>query len=139
MSRLDYPFYVDGVDERVRWDKEAQEIWSDLYSCALFEHWNDYDHRIHDYDDYGNVHPRELKFLSCTYCGVYGENVVMNLEHVLPRLYYPELAFDRHNIVLSCANCNEEKGNKVGKSVGELVLPHQKRLAEKKEKELLQV
>ncbi len=139
MSRLDYAFYVDGVDERVRWDIEAREIWSDLYSCALWDHWSEYNHRIHDFDDYGDVHPLDLEFLSCTYCGVYGENVERDLEHVLPRKYFPELAFDRGNIVISCKPCNKEKGNKVGKPVGQLILPYQKRLAEKKGKQLLDV
>jgi|7_EtaG_2_1085326.scaffolds.fasta_scaffold68010_1 5-methylcytosine-specific restriction endonuclease McrA len=129
MSRLDYPFYVNGVDERVRWDSFAHSILSDLCTCAMWQHWDNYDHNVHDYDDYCNVSAWDMEFMSCAYCGDYG--VFMNLEHILPRKHYPDLAFDPENIVLACACCNKEKGNKVGKSVGEKILPFQKRLAEK--------
>ena len=134
MSVLVYPFYVNGIDERKRWSELSHEIKSDLCTCALWDHWSRYDHRVHDYDDYGKVDAWDLEFMSCAYCGDYG--VFMNLEHVLPRKHYPELAFDRDNIVLACASCNKEKGNKVGETVGKKIFPYQKRLAKKKNLQL---
>ena len=83
MITTDYAFMVDGVDRREKWDEFKHEIWSDLYSCAMFDHWSRYDHRVHDYDEYGRVDAWDLEFMSCAYCGDYG--VFMNLEHVLPR------------------------------------------------------
>jgi len=134
MSRLDYPFMVDGVDRRYEWDELANEIWSDLYSCAMYEHWANYDPDYDDYDEYGNVNPRDLNFFSCAYCGA-TENLL--LEHILPRKYHPELAFDLDNIVPACPCCNREKCNKIGPSVGQIIFPFQERLAEKKNKKLL--
>ena len=136
MSRTDYKFMVDGVDRRFEWDEFAHEIWSDLYSCAMWNHWSYFDKTVHDFEEYGNVNPRDLDFFSCAYCGA-TENLV--LEHVLPRKYYPELAFDRDNIVLACPCCNKKKCNKVGPSVGKIILPFQEQLAEKKNKKLLNV
>ena len=137
MSRLDYPFYVNGVDERVKWDAFAHEIWSDLTRSALYNHWDNYDPDYDDYDEYCSVSAWDLEFISCAYCGIYG--VFMHLEHILPVKYYPELAFDPDNIVTACPCCNKEKCNKVGPSVGKIILPFQERLAEKKNKKLLNV
>ena len=137
MSRLDYPFYVNGIDERVKWDKFAKSIWSDLYSCAMWNHWSYFDKRVHIFEEYGDVNPKSLGFFSCAYCGATG--VDLDLEHILPRKHYPELAFDPDNIVTACKCCNKEKANKVGESVGKKILPFQKKLAKKKEKELLEV
>ena len=134
MSVLDYPFYVNGIDERKRWSELSHEIKSELCTCALWDHWSRYDHRVHDYDEYGNVNPKTLGYFYCVYCGAI-ENLI--LEHVLPRKYYPELAFDPDNIVTACPCCNREKCNKVGPPVGKLMLPWQEQLAEKKNKKLL--
>ena len=62
-----------------------------------------------------------------------------NLEHVLPRLHYPDLAFDLDNIVLSCNHCNKKKGNKVGTPVGKIFLPYQEELANKKHRKLKEI
>ena len=136
MSRTYYPFMVDGVDRREKWDEFKHEIWSDLYSCAMWNHWSYFDKRVHVFEEYGDVNPKSLGYFYCVYCGA-TENLV--LEHVLPRKYYPELAFDPDNIVTACKCCNKEKSNKVGESVGKKILPFQKKLAKKKEKELLEV
>ena len=133
-NRTDFAFMVDGVDRREEWDRFAHEIWSELCSCALWDHWRNFDPKIHEYARYRDVDPWDLEFMSCAYCGTYG--VRMNLEHVLPRKYYPELAFDRDNIVIACESCNKEKCNKVGPSVGKMILPFQQKLVEKKNKEL---
>ena len=134
MSRTYYPFMVDGVDRREKWDEFKQEIWSDLYSCAMYNHWSYFDKTVHDYDEYGNVNPKTLGYFYCVYCGAIEPLI---LEHVLPRKYYPELAFDPDNIVTACPCCNRVKCNKVGPPVGKLMLPWQEQLAEKKNKKLL--
>lgn len=134
MSRTYYPFMVDGVDRREKWDEFKHEIWSDLYSCAMYNHWSYFDKTVHDYDEYGNVNPKTLGYFYCVYCGAIEPLI---LEHVLPRKYYPELAFDPDNIVTACPCCNRVKCNKVGPPVGKLMLPWQEQLAEKKNKKLL--
>ena len=134
MSTTDYAFMVDGVDRRYEWDEFKHEIWSDLYSCAMYNHWSYFDKTVHDYDEYGNVNPRSLGYFYCVYCGAIEPLI---LEHVLPRKYYPELAFDPDNIVTACPCCNRVKCNKVGPPVGKLMLPWQEQLAEKKNKKLL--
>ena len=48
---MKYPFLVNGVDERVRWEKLKREIWSDLYSCELFRHWELFDKYEDDLDN----------------------------------------------------------------------------------------
>tara|TARA_Y100000593_G_scaffold4007_1_gene7824 strand:- start:784 stop:1212 length:429 start_codon:yes stop_codon:yes gene_type:complete len=139
-----YPFYVNGIDESSRWEKLKSEIWSDLASCEMYRHWEYYDKDEHDFYTYGNVpNPIDLgEFVRCAYCDINGIlpiGIYWNLEHVLPRKYYPQLAFDIDNIVVACNRCNKKKCNKVGKSVGNLVLPYQKRLAKKKQLKLLEI
>lgn len=36
----------------------------------------------------------------------------VNVDHVKPRRYYPELALDERNLQVLCARCNKRKGNK---------------------------
>ena len=136
---MKYPFYVNGIDERVRWEALKKQIWSDLYSCAMYALWDEFDPKVDDYEEFSNTHPTECSLISCTYCGKSGSKVRWNLEHILPRKYYPHLAFDLDNIVLACSDCNKEKCNKVGKSVGKLFLPYQKRLAKKKQIKILEI
>ena len=134
-------FWVNGVDEIVRWEKFRYKINSDLASCEMYRHWEKYDHLIHNYDTYGIVsNPFDLGvFVRCAYCDVHGPGVEWNLEHILPREHYPQLAFDIDNIVVACNRCNKAKCNKVGKSVGKLVLPYQTKLAKKKQVKLLEI
>ena len=80
---------------------------------------------------------KRVGLASAAYFGATG--VDLDLEHILPRKHYPELAFDPDNIVTACKCCNKEKANKVGESVGKKILPFQKKLDKKKEKELLEV
>ena len=70
--------------------------------------------------------------IACSYCGITGSDVRWNLEHVLPRSKFPELAFDLDNITLSCDCCNKEKGNKVLVSLAKKFLPFQEMMLEKK-------
>tara|TARA_Y100000589_G_C26647899_1_gene424798 strand:+ start:61 stop:513 length:453 start_codon:yes stop_codon:yes gene_type:complete len=133
MSRLDYPFYVNGVDRRVEWDELARGIWSNLYSINMIEHWSNFDRDIHDYDTYGDVDPRDLGgVIECAYCGITGSDVIWNLEHILPRSKFPHLAFDLDNITLACDCCNKEKDNKVLVSLAKKFLPYQEEMFEKK-------
>lgn len=37
--------------------------------------------------------------------------VSMNIDHIKPRKFYPELALDPDNCQVLCAICNKEKGN----------------------------
>jgi 5-methylcytosine-specific restriction endonuclease McrA len=46
----------------------------------------------------------------CKCCGVTPEfGAVMNVDHIKPRLRYPELALDPNNLQVLCANCNAGK------------------------------
>ena len=75
---MNYPFYVNGIDERTRWQELKKEIWSDLYTCEMLRHWENYDKDEHDYDTYGDVNPKELgEFIRCTYCSVSGLHVMI--------------------------------------------------------------
>jgi len=133
MSRLDYPFYVNGVDRRVEWDELAGGIWSSYYSITMYSHWLNFDRELDDFDTYGNVNPMDLGgIIECAYCGVTGPDVRWNLEHILPRKYFPELAFDLDNITLSCSCCNKEKGNKIPVSIAKKFLPYQKQMLKRK-------
>jgi 5-methylcytosine-specific restriction endonuclease McrA len=49
---------------------------------------------------------------ACKYCGA-TKNI--NVDHILPRKFYPELALDINNLQPLCAPCNKKKGNKVQK------------------------
>ena len=59
--------------------------------------------------------------LECTYCGWRGpwrrskkSERYYCLDHIIPYIVAPELAFDPDNIAISCNQCNKEKGNKIG-------------------------
>lgn len=46
-------------------------------------------------------------------CGMTPDNKKnSNVDHIKPRLYYPELARDINNLQVLCGRCNKEKGNK---------------------------
>ena len=137
-----YSFWVNGVNEIERWEKLRYKINSEIASCEMWRYWEKFDKQIHDFHTYCDhiTNPFDLGvFARCAYCDVYGPGVKWNLEHILPRKYYPQFAFDTDNIVLACNQCNEEKCNRVGKSVGELVLPYQIKLANKKQVKLLEI
>jgi len=40
------------------------------------------------------------------------DGVKINVDHIKPRKYYPELALDFNNLQVLCGRCNKEKGNK---------------------------
>ena len=48
----------------------------------------------------------------CIACGRTPPDVVLHVDHVKPRSLYPELALDRGNLVVMCADCNIGKSNK---------------------------
>ena len=48
----------------------------------------------------------------CCKCGRVGSpKYPMNVDHIKPRKYYPELAMDIDNLQPLCGRCNKEKGN----------------------------
>jgi len=48
----------------------------------------------------------------CMCCGATPETgAVMNVDHIKPRLMYPELALDINNLQILCHECNHGKGN----------------------------
>lgn len=50
--------------------------------------------------------------LVCLCCGAdNSRKSPMNVDHVKPRKYFPELALDIENLQPLCARCNERKGN----------------------------
>ncbi|RIZ67088.1 MAG: HNH endonuclease [Methylococcales bacterium] len=48
-----------------------------------------------------------VKCLSC------GSTKNINIDHVKPRKFYPELALDINNLQTLCGRCNKIKGNKI--------------------------
>lgn len=54
-----------------------------------------------------NLHGRR-----CQCCGAGpADGVVLNVDHVLPRRLFPELALHLDNLQVLCSDCNEGKGN----------------------------
>ena len=48
----------------------------------------------------------------CMCCGATPESgAVMNVDHIKPRLHFPELALDLMNLQVLCGACNHGKGN----------------------------
>lgn len=48
----------------------------------------------------------------CQACGATpSDGVRLNVDHVKPRLHYPELALDVNNLQVLCEECNHGKGN----------------------------
>ena len=51
---------------------------------------------------------------TCVMCGKVGsKKYPINIDHIKPRKYYPELAMDINNLQPLCGGCNKRKGNKV--------------------------
>jgi 5-methylcytosine-specific restriction endonuclease McrA len=46
----------------------------------------------------------------CAKCGKEDEHI--NIDHIKPRKFYPDLALDINNLQPLCHPCNKEKGNK---------------------------
>lgn len=50
----------------------------------------------------------------CMRCGhTPRQPLKINVDHVKPRKFYPELALEESNLQVLCASCNKAKGNKV--------------------------
>lgn len=47
---------------------------------------------------------------TCKYCKSINN---IQIDHILPRKYYPELALDITNLQPLCSKCNKKKGNKI--------------------------
>lgn len=59
--------------------------------------------RMHAFKKYGT---------RCACCGASpATGAVMNVDHIKPRKYYPELALDIDNLQVLCGQCNQGKGN----------------------------
>ena len=52
----------------------------------------------------------ELYGTRCAKCGAEGNPI--NIDHIKPRKFYPDLALDINNLQPLCHPCNKEKGNK---------------------------
>jgi hypothetical protein len=53
----------------------------------------------------------KLNGMKCQCCGVSSLNAVLNVDHILPRILFPELALQIENLQVLCSDCNEGKGN----------------------------
>ncbi len=47
----------------------------------------------------------------CMCCG-HVPKTGINVDHIKPRKFFPELALDFNNLQVLCSRCNKEKGNK---------------------------
>jgi 5-methylcytosine-specific restriction endonuclease McrA len=46
---------------------------------------------------------------TCQYCGINGKNVVLTIDHVVPRSKGGKNTWD--NVTTACSSCNQKKGN----------------------------
>lgn len=52
----------------------------------------------------------------CCLCGATPESgAVMNVDHIKPRKFFPELALSMDNLQVLCHECNHGKGNKTAR------------------------
>ena len=60
--------------------------------------------------DYCSLRKRILKRdnYTCKSCN-YSEKEIMEVDHILPRLYFPELSMDINNLQTLCSNCHRRK------------------------------
>lgn len=59
--------------------------------------------RLQALDKYGHV---------CVSCGSTPKSgAILNVDHIKPRKYFPELALDINNLQVLCSECNHGKGN----------------------------
>lgn len=59
--------------------------------------------RVDAIEKYGN---------KCMMCGNSPPDVVINVDHILPRKLRPDLAMTLSNLQILCADCNQGKGNR---------------------------
>ncbi len=50
---------------------------------------------------------------TCWNCGkrIFGENLTIYWDHLLPKADYPELKYEEENMFFCCADCHTNKGN----------------------------
>ena len=48
---------------------------------------------------------------SCMSCGLNSRRVVVQIDHIMPISYFPELEFDLNNLQVLCGRCNLRKSN----------------------------
>ena len=59
--------------------------------------------RLKALDKYGHV---------CVSCGASPKSgAILNVDHIKPRKYFPELSLDINNLQILCSDCNHGKGN----------------------------
>jgi len=65
-------------------------------------------------DDWKELRYKALRILGgkCALCGRSGKEARLNVDHIKPRRFYPELALEIGTRQVLCALCNHGKGNK---------------------------
>lgn len=51
---------------------------------------------------------RRIQRCRCAYCGLLKISEKFDIEHFLPKRYYPKLMFSPYNLVLACKRCNRD-------------------------------
>ena len=93
------------------WD--GKEILQGSWELCQTKQWKDFrrymwNEIIIPMEIYGEI---EVK---CAYCGWKGpktKETYFCLDHVIPYVERPDLAFDAGNILIACNHCNKKKGN----------------------------
>ncbi len=69
--------------------------------------------KFYDSDRWRLVRYKALKNANgkCQCCGRSGKETVLHVDHIKPRSYFPELAFDLNNLQVLCKDCNLGKSN----------------------------
>lgn len=64
--------------------------------------------------EWRDLRQQALKKYGCI-CKHCGSDKNINIDHILPRKFYPELALDINNLQTLCGPCNKRKGNILAK------------------------
>lgn len=80
------------------WEQKARIAWDGFYESDIWRNM-----RYEVFRKYGQ---------KCLKCGVAGHKKQLHVDHVKPKVRYPELALDIRNLQILCQDCNWEKAAK---------------------------
>ena len=119
------------VIERLKMNKKNTRLALKIRKRAMVRAWQDKTDQLSPEEIVTNVYVVSRKFIqspewkalrleaikkygsTCCKCGRKpSRRYPVNIDHIKPRRYYPELALDINNLQPLCPPCNKKKGNK---------------------------
>ena len=119
------------TNERLRMNKKNTRLALKIRKRAMVRAWQDKADQLSPEEIVKNVYVVSRKFIQspewkalrleaikkygsvCCKCGRKpSRRYPVNIDHIKPRKYYPELALDINNLQPLCPPCNKKKGNK---------------------------